>query len=176
MNDLRFAWRTFRKAPGPTLLAVIAIALGIGANTAIFSVVRAVLLKPLPYASPDRLVALFESNATTGTARVDTALANYETWRDHTRSFENVAASAYWVPALTSEGDAEQLLAGHVSELLQYSGRSSGDRPRFHGSRGSAGQEQCDHPQPPILDAAGSGGIRRSLAEKWFWIKCPTLS
>ena len=92
VSDLRFAWRTFRKAPGPTLLAVIALALGIGANTAIFSVVRAVLLKPLPYASPDRLVALFESNATTGTARVDTALANYETWRDHTRSFENVAA------------------------------------------------------------------------------------
>src|SRR5713226_5168033 len=115
MHDLRFALRTFLKTPGPILLAILAIALGIGANTAIFSVVRAVLLKPPPYRAPDRLVALFESNPSAGTARVDTALANYEEWRDRTQSFEAVAASAYWVPALTGQGEAEQILAGHVT-------------------------------------------------------------
>ena len=115
MHDVRFALRTFLKTPGPILLAIFAIALGIGANTAIFSVVRAVLLKPPPYAAPDRLVALFEADTAAGTPRVDTALANYEEWRDRTQSFENVAASAYWIPALTGESETEQLLAGHVT-------------------------------------------------------------
>jgi putative ABC transport system permease protein len=115
MHDLRFALRTFLKTPGPILLAIIAIALGIGANTAIFSVVRAVLLKPPPYAAPHRLVALFEADTAAGTPRVDTSLANYEEWRDRTQSFENVAASAYWIPALSGESEAEQLLAGHVT-------------------------------------------------------------
>lgn len=114
-GDLRHAVRMLRKSPVFTVVAVASLGLGIGANTAIFSVVRALLLKPLPYSDPGRLVALFESNASTGTSRVDTALANYEEWRDQTQSFEGVAASAYWVPALTGRGDAEQLLAGHVT-------------------------------------------------------------
>src|SRR5258706_2893101 len=84
MHDLRFALRTFLNTPGPILLAILAIALGIGANTAIFSVVRAVLLKPPPYAAPDRLVALFEADTAAGPPRVATSLANYEGWRDQT--------------------------------------------------------------------------------------------
>src|SRR3954451_14250943 len=113
--DVRYAIRTFSRTPGPIFLAVIAIALGIGANTAIFSVIRTVLLKPLPYTEPGRLVALYESNAAAGIPRVNTSLANYEEWRDYTNSFENVAASAYWVPALTDQGDPEQILAAHVT-------------------------------------------------------------
>src|SRR5258707_1965454 len=100
MHDLRFALRTFLKTPGPILLAILAIALGIGANTAIFSVVRAVLLKPPPYAAPDRLVALFEADTAAGTPPVDTSLAQHEEWAERTQSFWKVAGSAYWIPTL----------------------------------------------------------------------------
>jgi len=62
MNDLKFVFRQLLKNPGFTAVAVLTLALGIGANTAIFSVVNGVLLKPLPYPEPDRLIMIFESN------------------------------------------------------------------------------------------------------------------
>src|SRR5437773_7380864 len=62
MNDLKFAFRQLLKNPGFTAVAVLTLALGIGANTAIFSVVNGVLLKPLPYLEPERLIMIFESN------------------------------------------------------------------------------------------------------------------
>jgi len=90
MNDLRFALRQLRKSPGFTLIAVLTLALGIGANTAIFSVVNAVLLRPLPYPQPERLVYLNEVTNGTDTA---IALPDYVDWRKDSKSFENLAIS-----------------------------------------------------------------------------------
>ncbi len=90
MNDLRFALRQLRKSPGFTLIAVLTLALGIGANTAIFSIIHAVLLRPLPYPEPDRIMALHESN---GTQEFSLAFPDYLDWRRDNTVFENLALS-----------------------------------------------------------------------------------
>jgi putative ABC transport system permease protein len=88
MNDIRFAFRQLRKSPGFTAIAVLTLALGIGANSAIFSVVNAVLLRPLPYPKADRLVYLNEVINGTNTA---IALPNYLDWQRDNTSFEHLA-------------------------------------------------------------------------------------
>ncbi len=91
-RDVRYAMRLFTRSPGFTALAVLILALGIGANTSIFSVVSAVLLKPLPFADPDRLVMLWEdASATGGPSRVTVAPANYVDWQARSRAFEGMA-------------------------------------------------------------------------------------
>src|SRR5436305_5282414 len=88
MNDLRFAFRQLRKSPGFTIIAVLTLALGIGANSAIFSVVNAVLLRPLPYPQPKRLVYLHEVAGGTNTS---IALPDYVDWRKDSKSFEHLS-------------------------------------------------------------------------------------
>ncbi len=88
MNDLRFALRQLRKSPGFTIIAVLTLALGIGANSAIFSVVNHVLLRPLPYPQPDRLVYLNEVINGTDTS---IALPDYVDWRRDSASFQHLA-------------------------------------------------------------------------------------
>ncbi|MFL6589540.1 MAG: ABC transporter permease [Chthoniobacterales bacterium] len=90
MNDLRFAFRQLRKSPGFTVIAVLTLALGIGANSAIFSVVNHVLLRPLPYPQPERIVYL---NETTGGASGAIALPDYLDWKKDSASFEHLALS-----------------------------------------------------------------------------------
>lgn len=90
MNDLRFAFRQLRKSPGFTIIAVLTLALGIGANSAIFSVVNHVLLRPLPYPHPERLVYLNEVINGTDTA---IALPDYVDWRKDSKSFQDLALS-----------------------------------------------------------------------------------
>jgi len=90
MNDLRFAFRQLRKSPGFTIIAVLTLALGIGANSAIFSVVNHVLLRPLPYPQPERLVYL---NELAGGTNSSIALPDYVDWRKDSKSFEHLAIS-----------------------------------------------------------------------------------
>src|SRR4051812_21779133 len=90
MKDLVFAFRQLRKSPGFALIAVLTLALGIGANSAIFSVVNAVLLRPLPYPEPERLVYLNEMNGGTNTS---IALPDYIDWRKDANSFQHLALS-----------------------------------------------------------------------------------
>jgi hypothetical protein len=94
-QDLRYGARMLAKSPGFTAVAILTLALGIGANSAIFSVINAVLLRPLPYPQPNRLVVLDEYQLHTGESSV--AWMNFLDWREQSRSFEDLAAC--YVPA-----------------------------------------------------------------------------
>jgi putative ABC transport system permease protein len=92
IKDLRYSIRLMIKSPGFTAVALIALALGIGANTAIFTVVNAVLFSPLPYPAPDRLVTVYATNPGQGQSRVPLSVADFLDWRARNQSFEPLAA------------------------------------------------------------------------------------
>ena len=118
LHDLRYAARLQRKNPAFTIVAVIALALGIGANTAIFSVVNTVLLRPLPYKDPERLVMVWEDASRQGYPRDTPAAANFVDWRDQNQVFEGMAAIADESFNLTGSGDPERLEVRLVSANL----------------------------------------------------------
>ncbi len=111
-QDLRYGARGLFRTPGFTLIATITLALGIGANTAIFGVVNAVLLRPLAYKDADRLVTVLHNGAN------PVAVANYIDWRDQSRSFEAMAAAEYWGANLTGRDSAEHLTGLQVTQNL----------------------------------------------------------
>ena len=91
MNNLRFAIRQLRKSPGFTIVAIVTLALCIGANTAIFSVINAVLLRPLPYPNPDRLIIVTETDA--NQPSISVSFPDYLDWKKENTVFENIAVS-----------------------------------------------------------------------------------
>src|SRR5215813_9531637 len=91
MQDVRYAIRSLRKNPGFTTITILTLALGLGANTTIYSVVNGVLLKPLPYPHPDRLVTLWESHPAFGQF-LSVAPANFYDWRALNGTFDKMAA------------------------------------------------------------------------------------
>src|SRR5579863_5666033 len=99
-KDLRFALRMIRNSPGFTIVAVLTLALGIGANTAIFSFVDAVLLKPLPYPHPERIVNLWEKHP--GVDRNVISTLDFLDWKRQNRSFQFLSAIAWDTMTLTS--------------------------------------------------------------------------
>ena len=113
IQDLRYGARMLLKHPGVTAIAVLTLALGIGANTAIFSVVNAVLLNPLPYKEPDRLVSLWEKVPTHGRWRASPA--NFFDWKKQNTVFQDVAAFSQSSMTLTGDGEPEQLVGTRVS-------------------------------------------------------------
>jgi predicted permease len=117
-QDLRFGLRMLAKSRGFTIVAVIALALGIGANSAIFSVVNAVLLRPLPYKDPDRLVMVWEDATHQGFPRNTPAVANYIDWREQNHVFEDMAAMAAQSFNLTGVGEPERIDGRRVSASL----------------------------------------------------------
>ncbi len=112
-QDLRYGARMLAKSPGFTAVAILTLALGIGANSAIFSVINAVLLKPLPYPEPNRLVVLDEYQLHTGESSV--AWMNFLDWRDQNKSFEDMAAYRTIHLTLTGAGEPALLRTGQVS-------------------------------------------------------------
>src|SRR5215213_3670225 len=115
LKDIRYAARGLWKRPGFTVVAVLTLALGIGANTAIFSVVNAVLLKPLQFRNPEQLVMIWEDASYAGFPRNTPAPANYVDWKTQTQSFEDIAATAEWTFNLTGDGDPERVSAYGVT-------------------------------------------------------------
>jgi putative ABC transport system permease protein len=114
-KDIRYGVRGLWKRPGFTAVAVLTLALGIGANTAIFSVVNAVLLRPLQFRDPDRLVMIWEDATFAGFPRNTPAPANYFDWKSQTQSFEDMAATTEETFNLTGDGDPERVAAYSVS-------------------------------------------------------------
>ena len=106
-QDFRYAARALVKNPGFTAVAVITLALGVGATTAIFSVVNAVMVRPLPFADPDRLVRLWESNPSGGWPQFSHSHPNFLDWRAQQTTFEGLAAYGGTSFATSSDGGAE---------------------------------------------------------------------
>jgi len=113
LQDLRYAVRQFAKVPGLTALVVITIALGVGANTALFSVVNGVLLNPLPYPQPEQLVALRESKANFQFGTIP--YPNFRDWQKDNLTFSSMAVWRSYAFSLTGAGDAEQVTGEFVS-------------------------------------------------------------
>src|SRR5688572_10501711 len=91
LQDLRFAVRSFLRTPRFTIPAVLALALGIGSTSAIFSVVQGVVLNPLPYRDPDRIVVIWENNLRRNRPRNVIGAANFVEWRARSRSLDHIA-------------------------------------------------------------------------------------
>ena len=107
--DLRYGLRLLQKSPGFTTIAVCALALGIGANTAIFSTVDGALLRALPYRDPDRLAMLWEEATFVGFPRATPAPGNYSDWKRQNRVFSGMAAMRFVQGSLTADGPPEQV-------------------------------------------------------------------
>jgi putative ABC transport system permease protein len=115
IRDLRFAARTLRKSPGFTAIVLATVALGVGANTAIFSVVNAVLLRPLPYERPGRLVAVYQTQPSQGITNNGVSFLNYSDWAGQAGSFEALSAIRMHDFTLTGQGDPLLVVAGTVT-------------------------------------------------------------
>src|SRR5256886_13477057 len=118
LQDMRYALRMLAKNPAFTIVAIIALALGIGANSAIFSVVNAVLLRPLPFKHPEQLIMIWENAAHLGFPRNTPSPANFLDWQKQAQSFAGMAAMAERSFNLTGVGEPERLEGRRVSANL----------------------------------------------------------
>ena len=117
-QDIRYGVRMLLKAPSISIVATIALALGIGANTAIFSVVNAVLLRPLPFANSERLMNVWETDSTRGYVRGSASYPNFVDWRDQSHSFEHMASYHNNDFILTGRGESARLQGAVVNADL----------------------------------------------------------
>jgi putative ABC transport system permease protein len=117
-QDIRYGLRRLAKSPGFTALAVLSLALGIGANTAIFSVLNAVVLRPLPYQDPGRLAVLWTDNLRKNLHEERTSYPNFEDWKKQNRVFEDMAFCSSFTVNLTDEGEPERIVAARVTSNL----------------------------------------------------------
>src|SRR5881628_3497378 len=117
-QDVRYAVRTLRKSPGFTTTSVATLALAIGANTAMFSVLNAVLLRPLPYRSPEQLAMLWSEAPSQNLREGRSAYWNVEQWRSQSQSFADMAVFDAVSTTLTGADGPEQIVGGSISPNL----------------------------------------------------------
>jgi len=117
-QDLRYGLRMLLKNPGFTMVAVVALALGVGANSAIFSVVNSLLLRPLPFEQPDRLAQVWEANPRRGKMEMPASFPNFADWRDQNQVFEQAAAYSDWSFNLTGSAEPERIRSAIVSPMF----------------------------------------------------------
>jgi predicted permease len=115
MNDFRYALRLIRRAPGFAAVAILTIALGIGANTAIFTVVNGVLLRPLPYSEPDRLVRLFLANPAQDVDDGQFSVPDLDDWRSRSQTLQSIAGFQTLTMTLTGLGEPTELQAAFTT-------------------------------------------------------------
>jgi hypothetical protein len=135
LRDMKFALRQLRRSPGFTAIAILSLGLGVGANTAIFSIVKAMLLAPLPYPEGDRLVMVWEDVPRWDIRHNTPAPQNFLDWRSQNHVFESMAAfvgGVFGDVALTGAGDPEQI---HGAQCLRIF-RVLRVRPAFGTGRG----------------------------------------
>ncbi|MCP3161977.1 ABC transporter permease [Myxococcus qinghaiensis] len=146
--DARFAFRTFRRAPGFAFAAILCLALGIGANAVIFSVVHGVLLRPLPYAEPERLVSLIELRAQGSGGPV--SWLTFFDWRDQARAFEHMTAFTVGGSILRTDDDSERLEATRgTADYFSVHGV-----PPLLGRTFAPGDDQPGHEPVAVLNEA----------------------
>ena len=117
-QDVCYAVRVFRKQPGFSVVAALTLAIGIGANTAIFSVVYGVLLKPLPFHDPERLVSVWHRAPGLNLPQLEQGAATYFTYRESNRVFEDIAVWDREEVSITGRGDPERANALWVTDGL----------------------------------------------------------
>ena len=117
MRDIKYSFRRLIRSPGFTTVVILTLGLGIGANTAIFSVVNTVLLQPLPYRKPDRLITInhFYQSVALNNLEAPVSAIGFRDYRDKTKSFDAVAVETEWSANLTGTGDPERIPATRVS-------------------------------------------------------------
>jgi putative ABC transport system permease protein len=156
-QDVRYSLRMLRKNPGFTAVAVLTLALGIGANTAIFSVVDTVLLRPLPFKDPQRLVAVVNADTKKGIFGGPVSYPDFKDWKAQSREFEGIAVYRTAMFTLTGRGQAQYVMgaivSGNVFSLL-----------RVVPALGRSFLAQEDQP------GGGSGGLPIVIAHD-FWLK-----
>src|SRR5512134_2702816 len=140
--DIAYALRSLRKNPLFSAVVVLTLALGIGANTAIFTVVQGVILRPLPYPDPDRLMMVWTSNPRQGFDKDVGTYPNFEDWRRQSRSFERMSAYFGASMTLTGSGDPAQLRGARVTpEFFETFGVAPSRGGGFRAAHGQAGGE-----------------------------------
>ena len=117
-QDLRFGLRMLLKSPGFTLAAILSLTIGIGATSAIFSVVNGVVLRPLPYKQPEQLVRLWHNKPEIKMTRMPVSGGNVNIWREQAQSFESVAAFSQTASVITGEAEPEQVQGARISYNL----------------------------------------------------------